>query len=365
MKKLTFLLVAILILSFSSCSPKEESPKETTEKQTSASTEKSTEASSEAPAETTQKAEELTKMTLVLDWTPNTNHTGIFVAKDMGYFAEEGIEMDIVQPAEDSSSAIVGMGRAELGIYFQPNMVKRLLRDTPITAVAAIVQHNTGGIMTLDDKGIDSPKDITGKKYSTWEDPIDDATIKYMIEQDGGNWDEITLVPGESTDATTALKMDMFDAIFVYEGWDYINAGLKDVDANIFLLKDYADELDYYTPVIIANNDFLKEQPELAKKALRAIKKGYEYSVENPDKAADILIANAPETDPEFIKASQKFLSTKYIDDAEEWGVIDPDRWNGFYLWLEELPEYQKFLEDNELEAKELKDLGFTNEFIK
>ncbi len=377
MKKITFLLATILLLSFTSCAiPKtsvdenQEKPKEEKAKSTSKTEEKSEtkeEETSESKKEESTEAEkkELKKMTLVLDWVPNTNHTGIFVAKDLGYFEEEGIEMDIVQPAEDSSSAIVGSGRAEFGIYFQPNMVKRLLRDTPITAVAAIIQHNTGGIMCLADSGIDSPKDMTGKKYSTWQDPIDDATIKYMVNGDGGNWDEIELIPGESTDATTALKMGMFDSIFVYEGWDYTNAIKNGEDAKIFLLKDYAPELDYYTPVIIANNDFLVSTPELAKAALRAMKKGYEYCSKHPEEAAEILISNAPEGDPELIKASQAYLADKYIDDAASWGEINPDRWNGFYTWLEELPEYKAFLEENDLEAKPLKDLGFTNEFLK
>ena len=135
----------------------------------------------------TAEQTERKKLTIVLDWVPNTNHTGLFVAKDKGYFAEEGLDVDIVQPAEDSASVIVGMGRAEFGIHFQPNMVKRLVAKTPITAVAAILQHNTGGIMSLKSSGISSPKELTGKKYSTWEDPIDDATVRFITEKDGGD----------------------------------------------------------------------------------------------------------------------------------------------------------------------------------
>lgn len=304
--------------------------------------------------ENVKKEMPLEKLTLVLDWVPNTNHTGLFVAKDKGFFAEEGIEMDIVQPAEDSSASIVGTGKAEFGISFQPNMVKRIIKGVPVTAVAALVQHNTGGIMTLKDGGINSPKDMTGKKHSTWEDPIDDATIREMVEKDGGDWSKVSLIPGESTDATTALQTGLFDSIFVFQGWDYIHSQVKKVDTNFFLLKDYVPEFDYYTPVLIANNDFLTGKTELAKKALRAIKKGYEFAVNSPDEAAEILIRNAPEGDAALMKESQKFLSTKYIDDAPSWGVIDKERWNAFYQWLF----------DHELVDEEIINKGFSTDYL-
>lgn len=293
------------------------------------------------------------ELTLVLDWVPNTNHTGIFVAKDKGYFADEGITMNIVQPAEDSSSIIVGSGRAQLGIYFQPNMVKRLQKNVPITAVAAILQHNTGGILASKKADINSPKDLTDKRFSTWQDPIDDATIAHIVNKDGGDWGKVQLIPGESTNAIAGIKANMYDAIFIYYGWDGIYAEMNNAPTNYFNLTDYEPKFDYYSPVIIANDDFLKNKPEVAKRALKAIKKGYELAIKDPAAAADILIKNAPEGDAELIKASQQWLSKKYIDDASTWGVIDAERWNGFYAWL-----FEKGLTEKKIEG------GFTNDYL-
>ena len=364
MKKLKYLILTIMLsMALAACSQTGEEGKPAAQEQKAKETEEKKEADSKAAdkkeedkSDETGKTSEAEpqKLTVVLDWVPNTNHTGLFAAKDKGYFAEEGLEVDIVQPAEDSASVIVGMGRAEFGIHFQPNMVKRLLAKTPITAVAAILQHNTGGIMSLKDSGISSPKELTGKKYSTWEDPIDDATVQFITEKDGGDWSKVELVPGESTDATTALQMKMFDAIFVYQGWDYIHAQTKQVDTNFFRLTDYAPEFDYYTPVLIANDGFLAKQPEVAKRALRAIKKGYEFAADNPAEAAEILIRNAPEGDADLIRASQEYLSTQYIADAESWGTIDRERWNRFYDWLYE----QKLI------TEPLTDKGFSNEYL-
>ena len=298
---------------------------------------------------------ELKKITIALDWVPNTNHTGLYVAKDKGYFKDEGIEVEIVQPAEDSSSQIVASGKAQIGVYFQPNMVKRILKNTPITAVAAILQHNTAGIMTLKDGNINSPKDLSGKTYSTWEDKIDDATVKKVIEIDGGDYSKVSLAPGETTDAITGLKAKLFDFILVYEGWDYTNAIIKNEQVNFFRLKDYVPEFDYYSPVLIANNDFLANDEETAKKVLKAIRKGYEFASKNPEQAADILIKNAPESNANLVRESQKFMSTQYMDENNKWGIINADRWNAFYNWL-----YENKIIDTKIEENK----GFTNKYL-
>lgn len=109
----------------------------------------------------------------MLDWTPNTNHTGLFVAKELGYFKEEGLEnVEIVQPPEGSTTALIGAGGAQFGISFQDTLAKSFSNDSPVpvTAVAAIIQHNTSGIISLKDKGIDSLKKLEGHKYATWDD---------------------------------------------------------------------------------------------------------------------------------------------------------------------------------------------------
>lgn len=269
-----------------------------------------------------------TELVISLDWVPNTNHTGLYVAQDKGYFAEEGLEVKIVQPSEDSASTLVATNRADLGIYFQPNMVKKLVKDVPITAVAAIAQHNTAGLMSLKSLGATNPKDLNGKRYSTWEDPIDDATVAHIVG------DDLVKIPGETTDATTALRLNQFDYILAYYGWDGIHAQIKNVATDFFFLKDYEPIFDYYSPVIIANNTTLQSNPDKIKHALTAIKKGYVYAAHNPEDSAKILLKYAPETNEELAMASQKYLSAQYLDDNGDWGKFDYGRWDKFYEWV-------------------------------
>ena len=298
------------------------------------------------------------KISIVLDWTPNTNHTGLFVAKELGYFKEEGLEnVEIVQPPEGSTTALIGAGGAQFGISFQDTLAKSFSNDTPVpvTAVAAIISHNTSGIISVKDKGIDSPKKLEGHKYATWDDEIEKAILKKIITDDGGDFKKVKMIPNTVTDVVTALKTDI-DAVWVYYAWDGVATELAGLQTNFLNFADYGKELDYYSPVIIANNDYLKKNPEEAKKVLRAIKKGYEYAIANPEEAAKILVKNAPELKLELVIKSQKWLASKYKADVAEWGVIDQNRWDLFYEWLFK----------NGLIKKEIPEgYGFSNDYLK
>ena len=297
------------------------------------------------------------KIKIVLDWVPNTNHTGLYVAKDLGYFKEEGLDVEIVQPPEGSTTALIGAGGAEFGISFQDTLAKSFAKENPVpvTAVAAILQHNTSGIISLKEKGIDSPKKLEGKKYATWEDNIEQAILKKLVTDDKGNFSKVKLIPYTITDVVTGLKTDV-DAVWVYYAWDGIATERAGLQTNFLKIRDYAKELDYYSPVIIANNDFLKKNPEIAKKVLKAIKKGYEYAMKNTEESAKILVKNSPELDINLVTASQKWISKEYQSDAKEWGIIDGNRWNRFYEWL---------YKNKAVEREIPKDFGYSNEYLK
>lgn len=302
------------------------------------------------------KGGSLEKVRIVLDWTPNTNHTGLYVAKELGYFKDEGLDVEIMQPPEGSTTSLIGAGGAEFGISFQDTLAPAFATDDPmpVTAVAAIIQHNTSGIVSLKKLGIDSPKKMEGHSYATWNSPIELAIIKKIVEDDGGDFSKIKLIPNTVTNVVTALKTNI-DTVWIYYAWDGIATKVAGLDTNYLNFADYGKELDYYSPVIIANNNFLKKNPDTAKKFLNAVKKGYEYAIAEPDKAADILVKAVPELDPKMVKESQKWLADQYKAEVTRWGYIDQDRWDSFYKWLY----------DNKLIEKEIPSgTGFSNDYL-
>ncbi len=307
--------------------------------------------------ETSQGENEKEKITFVLDWTPNTNHTGLYVAQEKGYFEDEGLEVEIVQPPEDGADALVASGKAQFGISFQDTMAPGVVGEDelPTTAVAAVVQHNTSGIISRKGEGMDTPKGLEGKKYATWDAPIEKAMMENVVEADGGDFSKVELIPSTVTDEVSALESKSVDAIWIFYAWAGVATEVAGLETDYFAFKDINPAFDYYTPVIIGNNEFLEKEPETAKKFLSAVKKGYEDAIEDPDGAAEILCEAAPELDQELVKASQEYLKDQYIADADRWGYIDPDRWNLFYNWLNE-----NGLTENEIPEN----TGFSNEYL-
>lgn len=299
------------------------------------------------------------KITIVLDWTPNTNHTGIFVAQAKGYFKEAGLEVEIVQPPEGGAEALVSSGKAQFGVSFQDSLAPAFVGDNklPVTAVAAVIQHNTSGIISRKGEGMERPKGLEGKKYATWDLDVEKETIRDVMIADGGNFDLVELIPSTVTDEVSALKSKSVDAIWVFYGWAGVACETAGLETDYFEFAEINRAFDYYTPVIIGNNEWLKDNPKAAKAFVEALSKGYTFSAENPEKSADILMEAAPElkSNSELVYASQKYLADEYIADASKWGEFNPERWASFYNWLNE-----KNLLENKIDPY----FGFTNDFL-
>jgi len=300
---------------------------------------------------------ELTQIELILDWVPNTNHTGIFVAEEMGYFEEAGLDVTIRRPPEGGGTELVGSGDAQFGISFQDTIAAPFEQGLPVTAVAAVIDHNTSGILSHEDANIQTAGDMAGNSYGTWNEPIETAMIEYIVEADGGNFNEVERIPNQADNSVVGLANEMFDSAWIYYAWDGVMADNLLVPTNFFYLTDFAEELDFYSPIIIANNDYLENNPEEAAAAVQAIKKGYQYTMENPEDAVDMLIQHAPELEEqyEFVLESQKWVNEQYAASPEEWGYIDQERWDTFYDWL-----YENELIEVDLTEEPL----FTNEYL-
>lgn len=303
----------------------------------------------------------LTPVTVCLEWTPNTNHTGLFAAQSLGYFQEEGLDVSIIQPPEDGASALCAAGRCEIALTAQDTFAAALSRDEPLelTAIAAVLQHNTSGIISRSGEGTDRPKGLEGYTYSTYNGLIELAMMQRVVELDGGDFSKVNLAPYTINDEAGALREKLTDAIWVYYGWGGIAAEQAGLDFDYFYFKDIDPAFDFYTPIIIANNDFLNSQPETARAFLAAATKGYVYAMDHPEEAAQMLIdgdsTGSLSGSAELVTASQTWMAEQYQADAPRWGEIDPARWNAFYQWLNENDLVENPIPDN---------AGFTNDYL-
>lgn len=293
-------------------------------------------------------------ITVSLDWTPNTNHTGIYVAKDKGYYEEAGLDVVIIQPASGTAEQLVAAGQAEFGISFQENVTFARLEEMPIVSIATIIQHNTSGFASLKDKGIISPKDFEGKKYGGWGIPMEEATIKALMEKYDADYEKVEILTTGSTDFLAASPQDI-DFAWIFEGWTGIEAQIRGIELNYIDVGKENAALDYYTPIIITNEKNIKENADIVEKFMKATTQGYNYAITNPEDAAEILLSNVPELDRELVIKSQEFLSDKYQAEASQWGIQKDEVWQRYTDWL-----FDNRLIESKIDINE----AFTNKFL-
>ena len=235
-----------------------------------------------------------TDVTVILDYVANTNHTGMYVALDKGYYEEAGLNVNIVEPTEGATATLVAVGKGDFGISYQEDVTVALAsKDAlPIKAIAAIIQHNTSGFVTYADKDIHSPKDFEGKTYAGWGGPGEEAVLKAVMTQAGADPSKLNRIISDGS-GFEALK-DKVDIEWFFEGWDNV------------------------------------------KSFLAATEKGYKYAIENPDESAQILHKYAPDYSMDLLKTSQEYLAGKYMEDTDRWGEMKDSVWDNYTDFMTE-----------------------------
>ena len=283
-----------------------------------------------------ENKKDLEKVTVILDYVANTNHTGMYVALDQGYYEEAGLDVEIIEPTEGATATLISVGKGDFGISYQEDVTVALTSDDPlpIKAIAALIQHNTSGFATYADKNIQSPKDFEGKTYAGWGGPGEEAVLKAVMAQNDADYNNLNVVISDGS-GFEALK-DKVDIMWFFEAWDNVKCKMNDFPINYMELRDLDERLDYYTPVIIANDKTLEERPEMTEKFLAATEKGYRYAITNPEDSAKILQKYAPDYSLDMLTMSQEYLSEKYMEDTQRWGEMKDSVWDNYTNFMVE-----------------------------
>ncbi len=268
------------------------------------------------------------KVTVALDWTPNTNYIGLYVARDKGCYAEAGLDVEILPYADTAAGTLISNRVADFGIAGALGFFTQRAAGADLKAVYAVVQTETGRLVFNADRAdIQRPRDLDGKVYGGFGSNWEKALVSTLIRNDGGEGTFETVTIG--TSAYEALANGAVDFTLEVYTWEGVKAELEGKHQRAFRYADYGVP-DQHTTFIASSEAFLAEQPDLAAAFVQASRKGYAFAVDNPDAAADILV-NANKdmlTDPAFIRASLKALvEGHYLARADGTvGDIDPGK---------------------------------------
>lgn len=297
-----------------------------------------------------------TEVTLMLDWVPNVNHTGIFVAQSQGYFADEGLAVNIVQPGEVYAEQAVASEAADFGVSFQEQVTIARSDGVPLVSIAAIIQHNTSGFASLTSAGVTSPADWEGLTYGSFGSPFEEPTLRALMECTGGDFSQLEIEDTGFSDPLALLQEGQIDVAWIFFGTQGIAAQQTGIDLHVVMMGDYTDCIpDYYTPVFITSEDTIAGRPEVVRAFLAAVSRGYEFAIQNPEEAARILLEQTPESGEELLIASQQWLSPRYQADAPRWGEQSLAVWQAYSEWM---------AEQGIIPAPIDAGLAFTNDFL-
>ncbi len=264
-------------------------------------------------------------LSVALDWTPNTNHVGLYVAQSMGWFEEAGLDVDILPYTDTSSGTLIATGVAEFGILSAVGFHSQRATGADMTVVLAVVQHETGRLVFNGEReDIQRPADLDGMIYAGFGSAWEEALISTIIRNDGGEgvFDTVTL----GTSAYEALANGRVDFTLEVSTWEGVNSVLLDRPQRAFRYADFGVP-DQHTTFLGGNGTWLTENPDTARAFVQAAQRGYAYAAKNPAEAAEILIAETSGmlSNPELVRASMAALvEGGYLqDEGEPVGLID------------------------------------------
>ena len=271
---------------------------EATAAEESSAVEESEEASAEATEKNADAADDkdLKEINIVLDWYPNAIHTFIYTAIERGYYAEEGLKVNIQFPSNSNDAlSLVAAGKAEVGMYYQHDLIQAVAnQNIGIKSIGAITQGPLDVVLSLKDKNITRPRDLEGKLVGYAGTALSEAFVKTMMEADGADFSKTELVD-VGFELMSSMTTDNVDAtIGCMLNHEVPQLEEEGFEVNHFLVEGYGIP-DYYEIILLSNNETIENDPELLAGFLRASKKGFEDFKADPYGCLEILLNNQNE----------------------------------------------------------------------
>ncbi|MBL8775606.1 MAG: ABC transporter substrate-binding protein [Acidimicrobiales bacterium] len=297
------------------------------------------------------------EVTLMLNWTPNAQHAGIYAAEELGYYEDVGIDLEIVEPAATGVEPVVATGEAEFGIAQAESLLPARAAGVPVVSIATLLPHNDSSLMFLADAGIERPRDLEDHTYGGYGGSLETELINRLVECDGGDPSRVEFVEVGNVDYLTGMQRDRFDFAWVFNGWDALRADTVDgVDVETLPFIEYEDCIpDWYTPLLLTSEDTVADDPELVEDFLDATARGYALAISDPQQAADLLLAAAPELDRALGEASTDYHAERFAEEGAPWGVQEAQVWSDFGDFLVDAGLLEEALDT---------DAAFTDEFL-
>ena len=295
---------------------------------------------------------------LALDWTPNINHIGFFVAHEKNFYREFGIDIKIINPFDDNYSITpakkIELNIAEFALCPTETLISYNTKKNKVNliGVAAILKQDLSAIVVNKNSGINSPKDLDGKTYASFNARYEEHIIKQMIINDGGIGSVNFQYPDKLGIWETIIS-NKFDSTWIFKNWEGVEAENLNLKFNYFSMKDY--QIPYsYSPILVCNKNNLSLKPYI-KSFIESTRKGFTYALNNEDESIKILKKYLPSKEKK-INLNRAFgLTIPSMSVENDWGKFDFKKVELFLDWLKKFKIEKRALVPEEI---------FTNNYI-
>ncbi len=274
------------------------------------------------------------RIRIQLDWTPNTNHIGVYLAQSKGWYREAGLKVEILPYTDVNPDVIVANGRADIGVSFPPNVIFSRAAGLDIVSVAAVLQKNVTELAVLDSSEIKRPRDFDGKVYAGFGLPYEEPRIKTVVQADGGRGQFTTATL--STAAYEALYNRRADFTEVFTAWEGIEAELRGIKLRTWRYADFGVP-EIGSVVFVVRGDAVAKKAAALQKFLDVTRRAYELAARQPEQAAQDFIAALPRgtfPEPELIRRSTAMLSRVFVDGNGRWGRQQDGEWTAYSKYI-------------------------------
>jgi ABC-type nitrate/sulfonate/bicarbonate transport system substrate-binding protein len=296
-------------------------------------------------------------VTVMLNWTPNAHHVGIYAALANGWYERAGLDVTVVEPADAGVEQAVAAGAADIGLAQAESLLPARAAGVPVMSVATVLPVNDSALFGLAPDGIAEPRDLEGTRYGGFGGALETEIISALMRCDGADPTTVEFVTLGNIDYLAGMQADQFDTAWVFSGWDALRA--TEVEGVPVEQIRFADHLDcipnWYTPLVLAAEDTLADDPELVEAFLAVTAQGYQLAVDDPETAATLLSAEVPELDAALVDAAVAYYAPLFVAAGGTWGEQDEQTWAAFAEFLR-----QAGIVTDEVDAAQ----AFTNEHL-
>ena len=297
-----------------------------------------------------------TEVSVALDWYPWANHTGLYLANAKGYFADEGLKVNLYTPSDPASGLqLVASGKDTFTISYQTDLLLARGEGLGVKSVAAFVQQPLNTLMTLQSSGITKPSQLKGKKVGIAGVASDEPLLSTVLAADGLTINDVEVV-NVGFDLMPALLAGTVDGVLgAYAVNEAFLAEQQGKSVNVMKIQDWGVP-DYYELLLVAGDSTVKDNPKLVEKFLRAMSKGYADAAKDQSAALDELVKAAPDTDRAVEAQSLRQVAALWTNDGKvTFGTQSEERWSAYISWMRQNNILTKDVAVND---------AFTNEFV-